>query len=317
MKRALLTLGWLVALVAFGAAAMLGGSAVTFHHVFARAQDLQLAGIGAEFGADLFIIGFCFALLPGARRPPHTPQPFGWVQGAWGIAGFAVTQIAGSLLITNLASIEQFGAIAWHTGRSVDFSGHDFLLTTALGGELMAALWVAWYLRRLGPARTSDGSPSGVAWRPAPAAGYFSALIAAGIIIALVMAMYHFIPPDMKKLQSLPMAKLFGGTGIEVLPLLAIAVFIGPVLEEFVFRGIGFAGLAARLGPVAAGVITTIVFMAAHAQEKIHYLPGFIDVGLLAATSVVLRLRYRSIRPGILLHIVYNAGSMIAAAFIG
>jgi hypothetical protein len=53
--------------------------------------------------------------------------------------------------------------------------------------------------------------------------------------------------------------------------------------------------------------------MAAHAPEKMYYPPGFIDVGLMAAAAVMLRLQYRSIRPAILLHVLYNAGSMLAA----
>jgi len=135
-------------------------------------------------------------------------------------------------------------------------------------------------------------------------------------IVAIVLIMYRIVPPDLQKLQNLPMAKLFTGTGISLVPLLIIAIFIGPALEEMVFRGIAFAGIAARLGPLWAAIITTAIFMAAHAPEKIHYLPGFLDVGLLALTAIALRLKFHSIRPGILLHILYNAGSMVAASFM-
>jgi membrane protease YdiL (CAAX protease family) len=132
----------------------------------------------------------------------------------------------------------------------------------------------------------------------------------------VVALFFHFFPPDMKAIQGLPEAKLFAGNGLAMVPLLLVAVFAGPVLEEIVFRGIAFAGLAVRLGPLWAGIVTTLVFIAAHAPEKLHYPPGFIDVGLMAASAAVLRVRYRSIRPGIVLHILYNTGAMLAAALL-
>ena len=146
---------------------------------------------------------------------------------------------------------------------------------------------------------------------------YGIALAAAVGLLAIVTALTHVLPPDIDKLRALPMARLFEGSALSVLPLVILATIVAPVLEEIVFRGIAFAGLAARFGPGWAGVITTGIFMAAHAQVKIHYLPGFLDVGLMAAMAVWLRLKFHSIRPGILLHILYNTGSMLLVSSFG
>jgi membrane protease YdiL (CAAX protease family) len=315
MKSLAAGLAWLFGFVLIGAAAMLAFCFGGLHHLGPARPVLKLIGLGAEFGLNLFALAFCFAFLPGARRPV-APAKFGLGQGIWAMLGFGLVMACGGLLFVNILAVEDFILALHHSPARVDFSGHAFLLGSALAGEAAAALWVSWYLRRQGHQRLTDGSASGIAWRAAPPAAYPAAAFCALAIIVLVMLLYHFVPPDFKKLQNLPMEKLFSGSGLSLLPLLLVVVFIGPVLEEFVFRGIAFAGLATRLGPLWAGIITTLAFMAAHAPEKIHYLPGFIDVGLVAATAAYLRVKCRSIRPGILLHILYNVGSTLVASLL-
>jgi membrane protease YdiL (CAAX protease family) len=316
MKLIAATLAWCIGLCLLGSVALLAFGMVEFHLAPRSPAGIKLATLGLECGANLFILAFCFAALPGARRPPGARQKLGLVQGIWGMAGFGIVMAGGGLLIVNLFTFEDFLLIARHSAARIDLAGHTLLVGSAIAGEVAAGLWVLWYFRRLGIWHVTDGAASGIAWRPASARAYLAALAAAAAIILIVMVMFHIAPPDTTKIQSLPMTKLFTGSPVSLVPLLIIAVFIGPALEEMVFRGIAFAGIAARLGPLWAGVITTVLFMAAHAPEKIHYLPGFLDVGLVAATAVLLRLKFRSIRPGILLHIVYNAGSMVAASLI-
>jgi len=302
------SLGWLVLFAACGAAALLGAGLLMFHSL-ALAKKISL--LGAEFGLNLFTLAICFALLPGARRPPAAPQPFGLAQGIWGMAGFVITMVAAGALAANLLVIENFALIARHADARVDLTGAPFVQAATCAGELGAALFVVWYLRRLGPANATA-----LAWRPAPPGAYAAATACGLAIIAIVLTMFHFIPPDASKLADLPMAKLFTGSAIAVLPVLVVAGLLGPVLEEIVFRGIAFGGIATRLGPVWAGVITSVIFIVAHYPEKKYYLPGFFDVGLFALAAVLLRLKFGSIRPGIWMHILYNTGSAIAASLI-
>jgi len=314
MKIILFSLAWAAGFAFLGGVMMLGFGMLLFH---AKSHDAEKPLLlGAEIGFNVFVFAFCFAALPGARRRLATPPALGLLQGIWGMAGFGICMAAGGLLLVNLLAVGNIVLIARHSLARVDYTSHGFLVAAACAGELAAAGWVVWYFRRLGPVRQADGSAAGLAWRSAPPRAYADATLYALAIIAFVLALYHFIPPDMTKLASLPMAKLFTGSPLSLLPLLFVATVLGPVLEELVFRGIAFAGIAARLGPAWAGIITTILFVAAHYPEKIYYKPGFIDVGLMAATAVVLRLKYRSIRPGIALHIIYNFGSMLAASMM-
>jgi membrane protease YdiL (CAAX protease family) len=316
MKFILSGLAWLVVFCALGAGGLLFFGVHQFHTLPHSALGLKLIALGAEIGGNLFILAFCFAALPGARSAPSAHPPLGLIQGLWGMVGFGIVMAGGGLLLANGFTLADFILIARHSPTRLDLSGHTLLADSAIAGEIAAAIWVFWYFRRLGIWHLSDGSAAGIAWRAASPAAYLTAAIAATAIVAIVLIMYRIVPPDLQKLQNLPMAKLFTGTGISLAPLLIIAIFIGPALEEMVFRGIAFAGIAARLGPLWAAIITTAIFMAAHAPEKIHYLPGFLDVGLLALTAIALRLKFHSIRPGILLHILYNAGSMVAASFM-
>ena len=81
----------------------------------------------------------------------------------------------------------------------------------------------------------------------------------------------------------------------------ADSTIIAPVTEEFLFRGYMLAGLRASWGPVAAGVVTSVSFVA------VHY-PAFLDPPLLlgfcafAAAALAIRLRTGSLWPAIALH---------------
>jgi membrane protease YdiL (CAAX protease family) len=312
MKVLAAGIGWLVLLLLLGALAGLGFGTALIHHVPPHAVALRLLGGGTAAGADVFLFGICFALLPGARPPPRAAPKLGLVQGAWAVLGFAAAMLAASLLVNIVLGAADAVLSVHHARHLVDFSGAGYLLMNFLGVEIAAALFTVRYLHSFSPAQRQDGGATGIAWRPAPARAYAAAALLAVAVIALVLVMYHLVPPDLAKLQNLPMAKLFSITGPALLPPILIATFLAPVVEEIIFRGIVFAGLAARFGTVWATLISVALFVLVHAPQKIYYPPGFLDVGLVALIAVWLRLKYRSIRPGILLHILYNGGSMLA-----
>lgn len=315
MTRLLAALGWLLVFMLGGGVAMaVGGDLVAPHHpVPLRALSL-LGGIGGEFGVNLWLLALCFARLPGARGPRWSRPQLGLLQGLWGIFGFGVTMAAGGGLFVNVRMTAALYLILQQTSALPSFTDPVTLTGAVLAGELMAGLWLAWLLRHLGPQALADGSSRGVAWRPAPFAAYAQAVLLALLLTLVVAGMFRLVPPNFQAMKDLSTAKLFDGPPITIALMLGVMLLLGPVLEEIAFRGIGFAGIAARLGPTGATVITTALFLAAHAPEKMYYLPGFLDVGLLALASCHLRLRYGSIRPGILLHVLYNGLGLVATA---
>jgi membrane protease YdiL (CAAX protease family) len=230
--------------------------------------------------------------------------------------GTALAMAAGAMLpalpVLELAFLR---ALA-QGGGAPNVTQPGYLVCAVLGSELMAALWLAWYLRYLGPRHVADGSPRGVGWCPAPGAAYgVAALLALGLL-ALVGGIYRLDPPDMAKLHNLPIYKLYAGPPLAMAAMAVVAFLLAPVVEEISFRGLAFGGIASKLGTGWAVCLTTLIFAAVHAPEKIHYLPGFADVALLALASCWLRLRYFSIKPGIFLHMAYNTGLILVSPLL-
>jgi len=278
---------------------------------------------GAVLAAGLFLPLAALRWLPGLRKSRTRIRArkfikFGPLQAIWLVSGFLLMQLAGLLGFLLLLNTVRFLCMAvTHQPPLFDAAGPGADISATLAGTFAAAGWSFWYVARRGPARLHDAGPSGIAWCRARPQGYGVAVLAAFLIILIVLTLFHFLPPDEAKLDKLPDAKLYDAPGWPAAGILLLVVCIAPPLEEFVFRGGVFAALATRFSPLHAGIITTLVFVAVHAPEKIYYPPGFIDVGLMAAAAAWMRVKFGSIRPGILLHVLYNAGLLVAVGMAG
>ena len=235
MKFVAASLGWLLLLALLGALATLGFGTALIHHLPPPPLALRLMGGGAAAGFDAFLFGFCFALLPGARRPPGAPRPLGLAQGLWAVLGMAAVMLAASLLINSVLGLEDAVLIVRHAPRPGRFCRRRLSDDEFPGGGDGCG-----FVHRQLPAPLQPGATTGwqrhrhrLASRP-PRAYAVAALLAAAIV-TLVVAMYHLIPPNMAKLQDLPMAKLFSASGPALLPPVIIAILFAPVLEEITF----------------------------------------------------------------------------------
>lgn len=85
-----------------------------------------------------------------------------------------------------------------------------------------------------------------------------------------------------------------------------VVAVIAPVVEELVYRGIGFT-LLAQFGDVAAIVLTAITFALAHGI--VEGIPVFFVIG---AGLGLLRSRTKSLYPAVLVHIGFNALNVAA-----
>lgn len=87
----------------------------------------------------------------------------------------------------------------------------------------------------------------------------------------------------------------------------AVVVFVAPVVEELVFRGLGFS-LLARFGTAAAIVLVGVAFAVAHGL--VEALPLLVAFG---AALAYLRARSGSVYPGMILHGFFNAFALVGA----
>jgi membrane protease YdiL (CAAX protease family) len=268
-----------------------------------------VAVLALEFGGTAYLFLLCFGRLPWVGGRSAEYRGLGWLGGLGAVAAFFAMQIAGALGVTLMSQIVDVARVPGHLLPTKGPADLVFLATCA--GETAAGLWLVWRLRRLGAARLHDAGPTGIAWLPASARAYGVAAAGAAAVCLVALGSMYVVPPDMSALKNTSMAALFEGPAWTLPPLFAIAILGGPILEELAFRGVAFAGLAARLGPGWAVLITSALFVAAHTPEKIHYPLGFVDVGLMALGSCWLRLRFGSIRPGMLMHILYNGGAFL------
>ena len=248
--------------------------------------------------------------VPVSPEPP--PRPFGPVQGLLLVAGFPLVQTAVAL-VAGLVRGFVLGFARPGVARSP--AGPGFLAITIVAAYGLGALWVWHRAMRRGGERLRRGGPEGFAWRPAPRSAYALAVGLAAVTVAVAAFLLHVIPVSRTTPPDAQFKALLT-PGWTLLPALGMIFLLAPFTEEFLFRGAAFAAFAARAGTFWAGVIVTALFVAVHAPEKLGYPPGFLDVGLMALGALWLRLRYRSIRPGILLHVLYNLGVVVVAALL-
>lgn len=318
MKHSMAAIGWALLFATCGGLLLvaLGWLSFTPRHAPPRLLML-LAGIGAAEALVPWAYCLCFALLPGALPAARPSRPLG-LKDAIGALLCAVLLMVAAGALTMLPPLNRGLLAGLHTGRLSlpDFNTPFRLQSIAIAGDLTLALWLSWLMRRFDPAVSENGNPTGIGWRSASRRDYGLALALAAILIGIVMLTFHILPPDTAKLKATQAAKLLSGTAVALVAILATVFLLAPIVEEILFRGVIFAGIAAKWGAVWASLLSSLLFIAAHAPEKIHYWPGFLDVGLLALAACWLRLRCRSIRPGILLHVAYNTGLLLTAPLL-
>ena len=95
-----------------------------------------------------------------------------------------------------------------------------------------------------------------------------------------------------------------------------IAIGIAPPIEEFLFRGVLFQGLASVWGPMISATAVTVLFSLFHLPETISYWPAIIAVAIMAVIAMTVRLRTGSLGPAVALHAAYNAG-LVLCMYLG
>lgn len=105
----------------------------------------------------------------------------------------------------------------------------------------------------------------------------------------------------------------YGLTGkaptVPMLEFALFAVLIAPSLEEFLFRGIFFRAIWTKTGPIAAAIISSLIFTLAHGISGATL--GIFVIGLLLCYMYK---RSGSIIPGIILHTANNLFAVILLA---
>lgn len=125
-----------------------------------------------------------------------------------------------------------------------------------------------------------------------------------GVFQGAVMLLSKILPPELIESQNAHSSSILSG-GI----VLAViyTVFVAPVCEELVFRGLILGSLGVSMKKPIAVVISALLFSVVH-------LPSLIALGYTLLLGLVLGfvyLRTKSLIPCILLHVAFNASNYL------
>jgi membrane protease YdiL (CAAX protease family) len=221
-------------------------------------------------------------------------------------------QLALGLAVGVVAGLTH-GALLGRGRLPAEVLGNVLLWGAFIGlvGAGAASVWIAWSF-----AGRSIAGLRGLGWTGATTRE--KALGAAlGVACALVfLVAFSAIPPppDFRPGPMRNAVEQGGRIALWAWTLLAVAV--APPVEEFVFRGVLWTGLRASWGPVAAAIVVTALFVALHLVETWRYPPALVAIGAMGLLALLVRVRFGSLVPAILLHAAYN-GVLASLSFVG
>jgi len=167
--------------------------------------------------------------------------------------------------------------------------------------------------RRFARRRPTGGSRTAYAIRGAPARDVAFGATTGALLALLLVLLSILMPVGSPEDQGL-LAKVLAASGTGRLVFGITAVLLAPPVEEYVFRGV-LLGTLLPIGEVGAGVLSGLAFWLLHVTEWIHYWPAALGVGAMTVLVTHLRLRTRSILPGIVAHLFYNGALTLVALF--
>jgi membrane protease YdiL (CAAX protease family) len=216
----------------------------------------------------------------------------------WIIAVHGMRALAGADGQETAASIIQAVAIPASVVGLVVAGGVVFLLARwALAGPVGAPAWQA------------------IGWSRAARRQVLLAAVAGAIIAMVYLAVAVLAPPPPStKLGPITSAAVSGGWTRHGWAFLALV--LAPPLEEFLFRGILFTGIARSWNATGAAVLVTGLFVLLHATEIAAYLPAAMMVTVLGTVTLLARVATGSLVPAIALHGTYNL-CIVLSVYIG
>lgn len=91
-----------------------------------------------------------------------------------------------------------------------------------------------------------------------------------------------------------------------------VVALVGPVVEELLFRGVGYSAVQTWLGTGAAVTVTAVAFASAHGLVE-----GFPILVAFGVAVALLRRATGSIYPGIVLHCLFNGTALAIGVTLG
>ncbi len=128
-----------------------------------------------------------------------------------------------------------------------------------------------------------------------------------GLLIAVIyaVAITNLFPPD-PETKFGPVTEMAFSEGFSKYAWLVLALLFAPPVEEFLFRGVLFAGFTKSFGLFASALLTTLIFLIIHISEYLYYPPAMTGILALGILTVSLRIKTRALGPSVAAHLGYN-----------
>ena len=219
----------------------------------------------------------------------------------WGLGDVVWVWFAG--LVAGALAVSIALALRGRTGAH-DTDGIDLVVGLfAQNGAILAALVVVSRRKGRGTLRGDFGLV--VRARDWP-------WLAAGVLLQVVsLALVGLLDQVAGKLDQQQAVKtLEKSQGPEVVLIVLGVALLAPLVEELLFRGLLLRALLRRTSPVAAVVISSVVFAAVHLLDP-STLPLMAPLLLLAVISAIRAVRTGDLSQSILLHVGFNLLSAV------
>lgn len=221
---------------------------------------------------------------------------------------FFISQYAASLILSFYALFR-----GWNTAQANNWLNNSvvgqFAFVLLFESFNVLLLWLI--LRRYGKKLSSLGLKK-IRLRDG---GYGLMAYPAYLIIYLIAIglVTHFVHGlNLNQSQNIGFNSVHGNTQL-VLTFISL-VILPPIAEELLFRGLLFEGLKKSMPVVYAGLLTSLIFAAAHLPEGgggSLFWVGALDIFSLSLVLVYLKQKTKSLWPGIFLHAIKNAIAFI------
>lgn len=219
------------------------------------------------------------------------------------LLAFVGAQIVGVVIVTMI----------YRVANQADDLQRATILPAAIVGTLLGVVVVARMIRRSFSDRPWGEALRAVGVTPARRRDLAaSAALGAVLSVVYVLILTRVAPPDPERTWG-PVVQAVSAGGWQQLLWVVLAVVIAPPVEEFVFRGVLFQGLANSWGRARSAIIVTGIFALFHVPETGSYWPAILAITIMAVLVMAVRLRFGSLGPAVAMHMAYNAVLAISA----
>ncbi len=220
-----------------------------------------------------------------------------------GTACFMGGQLVGPLMVGIIALV--FFRVP-ESQLTTLFDENIYARFAALAAAEACAVWfVLLYVRRWRKKLSSIGIPGKPTWLDAGrGAAVYIVYMVIYLLVVTAVSKLQLIDFDQKQQIGFDNPQ-----GLELLATYVAIAVLPPIAEEIVFRGLLFFGLKQKLRPLYAGLITSLLFGAAHLEigsgSSLNFAAAF-DTFILSCILCYAANRFKSVWPGVVTHALKN-----------